>query len=288
MSLDKKILEEVKRFNLMSGYSPKRTLTENLNEQATPGGVKQAAVDKILAISKNNYSRGRGSYLFSTQQSDIDKEFGQGTYDKFFNNGGQNILYNKKTEPKQEQKSTKPEIEIPSGVSQAAIDKILAISKNNYSRGRGSYLFSTQQSDIDKEFGQGTYSTFFNKGGKDVLMGDKTFKKSVGGSGNKQKPVPIPPELKDENGVRAFQTWLDTNKAGWATGFTGGKLNRAGGYGRFGPRTSRAWSSYGNEYIKSLSKTNSGTTQGDVAVSSTGGYATDFDNNGEPGKGQEV
>jgi hypothetical protein len=33
MSLDKKILEEVKRFNLMSGYSPKRTLTENLNEQ---------------------------------------------------------------------------------------------------------------------------------------------------------------------------------------------------------------------------------------------------------------
>lgn len=33
MSLDKKILEEVKRFNLMSDYSPKKTLSENLNEQ---------------------------------------------------------------------------------------------------------------------------------------------------------------------------------------------------------------------------------------------------------------
>jgi len=226
MSLDKKILEEVKRFNLMSGYSPKRTLTENLNEQATPGGVKQAAVDKILAISKNNNSKGRGSYLFSPQQSEIDKEFGQGTYDKFFNNGGQNILDNKKTEPKQEQKSTKPEVEIPSGVSQAAVDKILAISKKNKSRGRGSYLFSPQQSEIDKEFGQGTYSTFFKGGGEDVLMGRNIFKTSGNvkndlSKNNNTPKVNFTPEkfplkymMQGEN-VKKLQTALDVrNKAG--------------------------------------------------------------------------
>lgn len=58
----------------------------------------------------------------------------------------------------------------------------------------------------------------------------------------------IPSELKDTNGVKTFQDWLDQNKPGWATGFPEGKLNRNRGYGRFGPRTSKAWSSYKTEY----------------------------------------
>jgi hypothetical protein len=226
MSLDKKILEEVKRFNLMSGYSPKKTLSENLNEQATPGGVKQAAVDKILAISKNNNSKGKGSYLFSPQQSEIDKEFGQGTYDKFFNNGGQNILDNKKIEPKQEQKSTKPEIEIPSGVSQAAVDKILNFSKNNKSKLQGSYLFPPQQKEIDTEFGQGTYDKFYRGGGKNVLIGRSIFKTSGNVkndlSKNNNTPkvnfipekFPLKYKMQGEN-VKKLQQVLDVrNKAG--------------------------------------------------------------------------
>ena len=68
--------------------------------------------------------------------------------------------------------------------------------------------------------------------------------------GTKQQTPQIPSELKDVEGVKKFQDWLDKNKAGWATGFPGGKLNQAGGYGRFGPRTTKAWSSYGPEYIK--------------------------------------
>jgi len=70
-----------------------------------------------------------------------------------------------------------------------------------------------------------------------------------GGGGTKQSPK-IPTELKDIDGVKKFQDWLDKNKAGWATGFSGGVLNQAGGYGRFGPRTTRAWNSYGQEYLK--------------------------------------
>jgi len=177
MNLDKQILEELEKFKLMSSYSPKKTLTENINEQATPGGVKQAAIDKILVFSNNNKSRQRGSYLFPAQQSEIDKEFGAGTYNKFFNGGGKDILDGKKIEP--EQKSTKPEIEIPGGISKEAVDKILVFSNNNKSRQRGSYLFPAQQSEIDKEFGAGTYDKFFNGGGRDVLDGKKTFKTSV-------------------------------------------------------------------------------------------------------------
>ena len=58
----------------------------------------------------------------------------------------------------------------------------------------------------------------------------------------KQQQTPtIPTELKDIEGVKKFQDWLDTNKAGWATGFTDGKLNHGAGWGRFGPRTTKAW-----------------------------------------------
>jgi hypothetical protein len=65
----------------------------------------------------------------------------------------------------------------------------------------------------------------------------------------KQAPA-IPTELKDVEGVKKFQDWLDTNKASWATGYPNGVLNKAGGYGSFGPRTSKAWASYGQEYLK--------------------------------------
>jgi hypothetical protein len=63
-------------------------------------------------------------------------------------------------------------------------------------------------------------------------------------------PPPIPSELKDINGVKAFQDWLDTNKKGWASGYKDGILNKIGkGYGRMGPRTNKAWNLYKNEYL---------------------------------------
>lgn len=66
--------------------------------------------------------------------------------------------------------------------------------------------------------------------------------------GKKQQQTPtIPKELVDAEGVKKFQDWLDKNKAGWVPG---GVLNKSGGYGRFGPRTTRAWNSYGQEYLK--------------------------------------
>ena len=68
-------------------------------------------------------------------------------------------------------------------------------------------------------------------------------------------PPPIPTELKDIEGVKKFQDWLDTNKKGWASGYTNGILNKLGkGYGRMGPRTSKAWGLYKDEYLNPSEK----------------------------------
>jgi len=53
--------------------------------------------------------------------------------------------------------------------------------------------------------------------------------------------------------VKAFQDWLDTNKPGWATGYKEGILKQGtngGGYGKFGPRTKKAWETYKDEFLK--------------------------------------
>lgn len=66
----------------------------------------------------------------------------------------------------------------------------------------------------------------------------------------KKPVVPTPAELKDSKGIMVFQDWLDKNKSGWATGYVGGVLNKQGGYGKFGPRTQKAWTSFKDEYLK--------------------------------------
>ena len=64
------------------------------------------------------------------------------------------------------------------------------------------------------------------------------------------KPVATPPELTD---IKAFQDWLDTNAKGWATGYKDGIINKGqngGGYGKFGPRTQKAWATYKDQFLK--------------------------------------
>jgi len=76
-------------------------------------------------------------------------------------------------------------------------------------------------------------------------------KSGGGGGGSTSSATPTPPELKDVDGIKKFQDWLDANKVGWATGYANGILNKTGaGYGRMGPRTTKAWTSYKDEYLK--------------------------------------
>ena len=65
-----------------------------INEQSIPG-VSQDAIDKILDFSAKNKRGFSGSSLFKPQIYEIDKEFGQGTYQKFLDGGGENLLMGK-------------------------------------------------------------------------------------------------------------------------------------------------------------------------------------------------
>ena len=235
----------------------KRVIKKILNEQSFPGGISQQAFDKIMAISKKNQDGYRGSYLFPAQQTEIDKEFGVGTYGKFFKNGGEKILNPTKKPVVAPVRATS----IPGGISQQAFDKIMAISKkNNDSYRRGSYFFPAQQTEIDKEFGVGTYDKFFKNGGGQMLMKPETAplpKKPVAAAAavpNTATAGNLPFELKNKAGVMAFQDWLDSHvKGGWAKGYKNNIINKGKngpGYGTYGPRTAAAWGKYKPFYLK--------------------------------------
>jgi hypothetical protein len=87
----------------------------------------------------------------------------------------------------------------------------------------------------------------------------------------------IPGELKNSEGVKKFQDWLDQNKQGWATGYPNGVLNKTGrGYGRFGPRTQKAWNQYKNDYLSSNTSQSQQTTT--TTTINTSNQFTDYEN----------
>jgi hypothetical protein len=55
------------------------------------------------------------------------------------------------------------------------------------------------------------------------------------------------PQTKDE--TKQFQNWLDGKYPTW---LNGGKLNGGYGYGNFGTATTKAWTTYGSEFAKTL------------------------------------
>jgi hypothetical protein len=65
----------------------------------------------------------------------------------------------------------------------------------------------------------------------------------IGGGSNPKTQIPIPPQLKDSAGVKKFQEWV--------IGIKGDKtiLGGTAADGKFGGRTSKAWTAYGNEYL---------------------------------------
>jgi hypothetical protein len=72
-----------------------------------------------------------------------------------------------------------------------------------------------------------------------------------------QKPAITPPlQLKNVDSIKDFQDWLDVNVKGWATGYRDGIINKGqngGGYGKYGPRTKKAWEQHKDKYLKTTS-----------------------------------
>ena len=66
----------------------------------------------------------------------------------------------------------------------------------------------------------------------------------------KQAPqIEIPKELKDIEGVKDFQNWLDQNYPKWHEKYGTLKQSVVRGFGKFGPRTSKWWKSVGEDFL---------------------------------------
>jgi hypothetical protein len=115
-------------------------------------------------------------------------------------------------------------------------------SLKQYMFGSDGTLYSYGQ-----EYGKwscGTKPNTININGKEVSNTTTTTTKTLPGV----TVVTIPKELKDKEGVKKFQDWMDTNHPNWVKGKN---LNKGGGYGNFGPSTRTAWNKYKNEYLLS-------------------------------------
>jgi hypothetical protein len=86
----------------------------------------------------------------------------------------------------------------------------------------------------------------FNKDNKSSVTNSTTKKTVV---------IPIPSELKDVEGVKKFQDWLDKNHSGWHDKYKVLNSSVPKGYGKFGPRTNKWWKLEGPEFIGSVKPT---------------------------------
>jgi hypothetical protein len=101
----------------------------------------------------------------------------------------------------------------------------------------------------------------------------ETNKKENNAGTKKSVGIKPPSELATVEGIKVFQDWLDKNHPGWASGYKDGIINKGkngGGYGTFGPRTSKAWSSYKSEYLSGKTVATNTNKQDDEEVSISG------------------
>jgi len=70
---------------------------------------------------------------------------------------------------------------------------------------------------------------------------------STGSTSTATTSTSLPAGLTD---VKGFQDWLDKNHPGWHDKYNTLNKSTPKGYGKFGPRTSKAWSTYKDEYLK--------------------------------------
>jgi hypothetical protein len=258
MNLDKQILEELEKFKLMSSYSPKKTLSENINEQNT---YNTAFTPNPLAANKKPTETTKTeTKTFSV--GDVIKDLRSGALGPFNTGAGTTL------------KDIISGIDkIKDGTQFNQVDAEMAKNPvNGYTSivkllqgeidGADVMAIQTIKNSLNKK---GINLNYKSKEGSGEVDPNSIQIQSVKSTKPATKPAPIPKELGNIEGVKKFQDWLDKNHAGWATGFSGGILNKAGGYGRFGPRTSKGWASYGAEYQKSLTGTPPPTNPNDVA-----------------------
>ena len=107
--------------------------------------------------------------------------------------------------------------------------------------GGGVGYYFWKKSEDDKETAEKEKAEADDKAKADANSGGGNTGGGNTGGGGTQNPIG------DADAVKKFQDWLDIKYPTW---LKGGKLNKGGGYGNFGPNTSNAWTTYGVDYQK--------------------------------------
>ena len=231
--MNKLISEEIERIKLLSKYDNSKTLSEQANPALNIAKEIHASVsgpgtneDKF----KNAIIKINNPQEFSLVNSELKKMYSNLDIAGWINDdmGGDNL------------------------------ETVKVISNHLKSKGVNNTYEITKGVDANRK----PVDYFKNKSFKiltttaDATTADATTNtKKVTPAKPAAKPVATPPELKN---IKAFQDWLDVNAKGWATGYKDGIINKGqngAGYGKFGPRTQKAWATYKDQYLKGGAKT---------------------------------
>ncbi len=211
--MNKLILEEIERMSLLSKYDNSKTLSEQL---------KNNPADKFNVLPKGtnqqvNTATGKPMVTKPTNPADKFNVLPKGTNQQSNTATGKPMVYKQPTAADKINQTLKSVGQAPSAINQDG-----SKGKNTRPDSLGSIPNTSK--------GQG-------------MM--------------KNKPTtPTPLQLKDGNGIKTFQDWLDKNVPGWATGYKGGIIDQGksgGGYGKYGPRTQKAWAQYKDKYLQATS-----------------------------------
>ena len=259
--MDRLIQEELERIKLLSNYDNSRTLSEQL---------KNNPADKFNVLPKVT------TPLSPNQQAAMNAGYGPVAVDKADELAAQGKLNALSPVKSSEPKSTgKPEVKGKPMVTKPAnpADKfnVLPSGKTNPSgkptkpSGKPTSGGRPTSSGQPMVYKQPTAADKFNEKQQSLGQAPSAVNLSNLTKQGQGKPVankpsgvskpatPAPIQLKNVNGVKSFQDWLDTNVKGWAKGYKDGMINKGqngGGYGKFGPRTQKAWSQYKDQYLK--------------------------------------
>lgn len=254
--------ESIEKIKLMMKYDTSKTLNENVETVKQPLNEVSPLIAVIPWLTSKIGSKialaGVGTWIYNIQGggdafikaktvfqgcSSLDARL-KPTQDKGAHREAADKIYNAV------QGVGTKEADVKAAISSMATVADLCAMYKYYNKTYGD-LYDDLDGDFDGEsFRQYVWSAMspiVDDAEADLAKSGNTKTSGSSGSGGAQPTIPT--ELKDTEGVKKFQDWADTNKAGWATGFKEGKLNRGPGYGRFGPRTSKAWNQYKNEYL---------------------------------------
>jgi len=242
--------ESLKRVLLMMKYDNKKTLSENvgvISEQNIQLDVYQMMKqldafntneDEVINIIKRYKTKESFKNFIESYKNDVNKEFGEHLY--------------RSLNPRQDKKEWE---ELKTYLATIGIELDVNIISDPR-KGKSSAVF---------------------KGLEKTPEVSAPEKKDTPKPSQPSQEPKIPGELKNSEGVKKFQDWLDQNKQGWATGYPNGVLNKTGrGYGRFGPRTQKAWNQYKNDYLSSNTSQSQQTTT--TTTINTSNQFTDYEN----------